>query len=83
MSKELDLAVREKIEDFRALLKDTPDGSYYIPNTTIVNYSSQDVRLLTWLMMELCREFPEFEWSETENLATPGITISWRRRYVS
>ena len=79
MTKEVELLVEEKLVEFGKLLETSPDGWYYIPQNTIVNYNSQNVRFLTWLLMELCRLYPQYTWTESENLATPGIVISWKK----
>ena len=79
MTKEVELALEDKLLEFVKLLETSPDGWYYIPRNAIDNYTSQDVRFLTWLLMELCRLYPQYTWTEAESMETPGIVISWRK----
>jgi hypothetical protein len=86
MSDELERISNDQLELIGQALVTQSSGTYYIPEVSLVEISSEKVSLLNWLLTRLVQKYPEFIWQQTESWSQPGILISWRRKpegYIS
>ena len=68
---------------FKEMIRNQPDGEYYISDILMVNLSSERTRLLNWLLQQLVYNYPNYVWRQDMSLDPnmSGVLISWRRKY--
>lgn len=54
------------------------NGEFFIPDIRMTDVGVPKLHLMNWLLTQLTKEFPQYEWKQTENWVQPGILISWR-----
>lgn len=77
LSNEVELYLGDQVELFAQMLKDSPDGEYYIPEINWVFWDTEQVRMLSKLLDLLPRKF---QFSTHEFFNKPGIIVRWKRR---
>ena len=81
MPGDVELFVKQELVSFKSMIEANPaDGSFYIPHITLMEFTSDQVRLLNLLMWTLTKEFNDYEWSTSEELFSTGITVRWRKK---
>lgn len=54
------------------------NGEFFIPDIRMTDVGAPKLHLMNWLLTQLTKAFPEYEWKQTENWGQPGILVSWR-----
>ena len=81
--KEIALHAKNTLDSVKSAIALSPsDGSYYIPGITWVEFNDPRVRLLSWLLYQLTKSFPEYMFKQTESLnpTVKGMKITWYKK---
>lgn len=71
------------LEGMSNMIRQQPNGEYYISDILLIDLSSENVQLLNWLLRQLVDKFPEYVWGQTTSLDPykRGVLITWRLKY--
>jgi len=61
------------------LIDENQRGHYFLSDASLINMSSQKIRVLNWLLYQLVELYPSLVWMQTESMDphVRGIMISW------
>lgn len=79
MSEKRVVVAQDQLESMKAVVDQNQRGQYFIDYITMVDISSEKLRMLNWLLRHLVEAYPDYVWQQSEALDpnVRGITISW------
>lgn len=80
LKSELDTIIGTEVDRMKTVLPSHPDGYYIIPDIDSTMYGDDRVRLMTYLIMKLSREFTGYRWWTTEMFGSKGIRVNWEKK---